>query len=213
MERNSDTSQDDQFVHLANNSISKNSDKFDQVYEGEDGSFKVEGNMWHSDDFAQFLKDKPGLWKDKIQKQMKDIVSWSLQCVQDSVSHRKNACELYGYDFMIDENYQPWLIEVNSSPACDYSTPVTKRYVEEGLEDIIKVIVDRNTCTGKWELAYRGSHLPQPASSLGNDFEIKGTRMKRRRERRCSRPAVVEKETAVLNETDEKESEETDPLL
>lgn len=29
---------------------------------------------------------------------------------------RKNTYEVFGYDFMIDENYKAWLIEVNSSP-------------------------------------------------------------------------------------------------
>ena len=29
---------------------------------------------------------------------------------------------MFGYDFMIDDDYTVWLIEVNSSPAMDYST-------------------------------------------------------------------------------------------
>lgn len=35
---------------------------------------------------------------------------------------RKNTLEVFGYDFMIDENYKVWLIEVNSSPTMEYST-------------------------------------------------------------------------------------------
>ena len=53
---------------------------------------------------------------------MKQIVIWSLQCVLDMVEQRKNSLELYGYDYMIDEEYKPWLIEINSSPDMSYST-------------------------------------------------------------------------------------------
>ena len=53
---------------------------------------------------------------------MRDSVVKSLICVQDMVENRQNSFELYGYDFMIDEDYNAWLIEINSSPAMDYST-------------------------------------------------------------------------------------------
>lgn len=49
-------------------------------------------------------------------------MKWSLESVQDMVENRKNSHELYGYDFMVDEDYNTWLIEINSSPAMDYST-------------------------------------------------------------------------------------------
>ena len=29
---------------------------------------------------------------------------------------------MFGYDFMVDENYNVWFIEINSSPSMDYST-------------------------------------------------------------------------------------------
>lgn len=53
---------------------------------------------------------------------MKDIVKWSLQSAQEFLENRKNSHEMFGYDFMIDENYKVWLIEINSSPSMDYST-------------------------------------------------------------------------------------------
>lgn len=43
-------------------------------------------------------------------------------CALDGIENRKNTHEMYGYDFMIDENYKVWLIEINSSPSMDYST-------------------------------------------------------------------------------------------
>lgn len=47
-----------------------------------------------------------------------------------------------GYDFMVDDNYNIWLIEVNSSPAMDYSTKITKRLVKKAMKDIAKVVID-----------------------------------------------------------------------
>merc|ERR1712066_224544 len=83
----------------------------------------------------------------------------SLLCVRDDVAHRKNTVELYGYDFMVssgDEKPEVWLIEVNSSPACDYSTPVTCPLVKKVMEDTAKVMVDLpenpDASTGEWEL-------------------------------------------------------------
>merc|ERR1712151_25873 len=84
----------------------------------------------------------------------------SLLCVKDEVAHRKGTYELFGYDFMIsnglDGKPQAWLIEVNSSPACDYSTPVTCPLVKKMMEDTAKIMVDLredpNASTGEWEL-------------------------------------------------------------
>ena len=50
---------------------------------------------------------------------------------------------------MIDENLCPWLIEINSSPSMDYSTPITRRLVKMVLEDTVKVMVDVKKKKGK----------------------------------------------------------------
>lgn len=73
---------------------------------------------------------------------MKNAVIQSLTAAQDKFVHRKNTVELFGYDFMIDDHYNAWLIEVNSSPAMDYSTKVTTRLVKSAMRDVAKVMVD-----------------------------------------------------------------------
>lgn len=66
-------------------------------------------------------------------------------CASEMIEHRKNSWELYGFDFMIDENFNAWLIEINSSPACDYSTKVTDRYVQKALVELLDVVIDPHT--------------------------------------------------------------------
>ena len=58
----------------------------------------------------------------KIRPQIKDIVKKSMMCALDGVQNRKNSHQMYGYDFMVDEDYKVWLIQINSSPSMDYST-------------------------------------------------------------------------------------------
>jgi tubulin monoglycylase TTLL3/8 len=59
---------------------------------------------------------------------------------------------------MIDEQFNPWLIEINMSPAMDYSTQITKRLVKSVMQDTVKVIADnhRNRDTGMFKCIYRG---------------------------------------------------------
>ena len=49
---------------------------------------------------------------------------------------------MFGYDIMVDESLNCWLIEVNSAPAMDYSTAITKRLVKMVSEDTVKVVID-----------------------------------------------------------------------
>ncbi|OMJ90248.1 hypothetical protein SteCoe_7452 [Stentor coeruleus] len=124
------------FIHLTNNSIQKYSENFDKS--------DIEGNMWHSDQFAEYLHNVEGhnIWEDTIKPNIKKIITHSLECVQDMVDGRKGSCELYGYDIMLDDQYNPWLIEVNCSPAMDYSTPITEFMVKDVMDDTIKIMVD-----------------------------------------------------------------------
>ena len=80
--------------------------------------------MWSIDEFKSYLNSisKPDSWSQKIYPAMKQIIKSSLLSV--STLGRKSSFELFGYDFLLDENLNPWLLEVNSSPAMDYSTVI-----------------------------------------------------------------------------------------
>ena len=117
-------------------------------------------------------------WSTKVYPGMKSSIIAALQCCQTSLEYRKNSFELYGADFMLSENFNPWLIEINSSPALGASTPVTERLCRNVIEDTLKVVLDRRdnrqADVGRFELAFRQPHIPLP-SYMGCNIGIEGT--------------------------------------
>ena len=43
---------------------------------------------------------------------------------------------------MVDSEFRPWLIEVNSSPSMEHSTHVTGKLVPEALRDFGRLVTD-----------------------------------------------------------------------
>jgi tubulin monoglycylase TTLL3/8 len=118
-------------------------------------------------------------------EQTKNIVINTLESVQDNFECKKGCFELFGYDLMIDEDFQMWLIEVNSSPAMDYSTDITTRLVKMVMEDTIKVVVDHAQAkkkskvdTGAFECIYKAKRIvDRPMQSFGLNLVCEGKKI------------------------------------
>ena len=68
----------------------------------------------------------------------------SMQSVFNKINKngRKNSFEIFGYDFIIDEVYNPWLIEVNTNPCIEESSPMLEIYLPRMLDDAFKLTID-----------------------------------------------------------------------
>ncbi|CAG7823213.1 unnamed protein product [Allacma fusca] len=150
-------------IHLCNNAIQsryQNSDKRDAALPAE--------NMWDNYTFQAYLKSigKMELWDKQIYPGMKQGILGVLLASQETADFRKNCFELYGADFMLSDDFIPWLIEINSSPCMASTTSVTARMCGRCLEDCIKVIVDRrdnkSAETGMFELIYKQNDSSMP---------------------------------------------------
>ena len=49
-----------------------------------------------------------------------------------------NKFEIFGYDFMIDEDMNPWMIEVNTNPCFELSSPYLARLIPAMVENALK---------------------------------------------------------------------------
>lgn len=71
---------------------------------------------------------------------MSESIYAVLQASTDASFYRPKSFQLFGADFVITENYIPYLIEVNSIPGLNPSTSVIANLVPMLLGDIVKGI-------------------------------------------------------------------------
>jgi tubulin monoglycylase TTLL3/8 len=101
------------FKHLTNNSIAKESAEFTDT-----------DSMWHLEQFKDYLFSEysKDVWTENIYPKMVEIIKSVLRTPGKLL--RKNSFELLGLDLMITTNLTPWLLEINTSPTMEYSTVI-----------------------------------------------------------------------------------------
>ncbi|XP_078410548.1 tubulin monoglycylase TTLL3 [Cetorhinus maximus] len=135
----------DSSVHLCNHAIQKRLKP-----SAERNPLVPKESMWSSGQFQDYLKIKGygNIWQEIVYPSMKKAIICSLVTVQAIIQARKNNFGLYGADFLLGEDFKPWLIEINLSPSMSHSTSVTALLCTNVQEDTIKVIIDRK-CNSK----------------------------------------------------------------
>uniref|UniRef100_A0A8B9PPJ2 Uncharacterized protein n=1 Tax=Apteryx owenii TaxID=8824 RepID=A0A8B9PPJ2_APTOW len=133
-------------------------------------------NMWSSTKFQEYLekKGRGTVWQRLICPSMKKAIIYTMKMAQESVEPRKNSFELYGADFILGQDFKPWLIEINTSPTMFPSTPVTAELCTQVQEDTIKVVLSskktgKNKDTGKFELLWKEPFGNSVACSLAQN--------------------------------------------
>lgn len=54
----------------------------------------------------------------------------------------KNCFELFGYDFMIDDQFRVYLIEANTNPCLEISCPLLARIIPEVVDNTFTIALD-----------------------------------------------------------------------
>lgn len=158
-------------------SKSKKGNDDDSESEDDDEEGDVGVHMWDSQQFKEFLDQKYGaekqVWETNLRPAMWKIAVQTMHAVQDVVKHRKNSFEWFGFDFLIDESLQPWLLEVNISPDMSLATDVLQRVVPLGVTDLMGMYFPDQKQPGatafdappqeshpRWSLIFKGKAVP-----------------------------------------------------
>jgi hypothetical protein len=73
---------------------------------------------------------------------MKKVAADIFRSVYTKVNPNKKdfTFEIFGLDYMIDENFKVWLIEANTNPCLELSSPLLGRIIPGMLENAFKYI-------------------------------------------------------------------------
>jgi len=133
---------DDLFIHLTNYSVQKHNKNFSKSEIGNEISFndfQKELNENHNKEGKNidFRKD--------IFPEIIKIIGLSANSVKGKInlSNRNNCFEIFGYDFILDINYRPFLLEINTNPGYEESSPLIKMLVPRMIDDALKLTIDK----------------------------------------------------------------------
>ncbi|NWI56703.1 TTLL3 monoglycylase, partial [Calyptomena viridis] len=165
--------------HLCNVSVQK---KY-RTLPHQDPRVPPEG-IWSSKQFQAHLArlGRADAWHQVMVPGMKAAILNSLRCTQDHMGFRKGSFELYGADFLIGEDYRPWLLEINSCPTMSPSSTVTRQLCANVQRDTLRLVLDRKDnprCSiGAFELIYKGAAVP-PCMTMGLNLMVEGCSLKK----------------------------------
>ena len=133
-----DINSEDLFIHLTNYSVQKHNKNFSKSEIGNEISFA---------DFQREL-NKSGKnidFKKNIFPEIIQIVAISANSIKGKInlSKRTNCFEIFGYDFILDANYKPFLLEINTNPGYEESSPLIKMLVPRMIDDAMKLTIDK----------------------------------------------------------------------
>ena len=126
------------YVHLTNDAVQKNSDDY--------GRYEKANKMSYVD-FQRYLDNHQSNkvnFAAEVLPAIRKIVKDSIQAVflRIDTNKRGHTFEVFGYDFILDCNLKPWLLEVNTNPCLELSSPHLARIIPAMLDNSLRLALD-----------------------------------------------------------------------
>jgi hypothetical protein len=124
----------ERLIHLTNNYVqSQNKETF--------GKYE-EGNILIPEDFDFYEKAFPEFAR--IVKQVITDSQLYENRLKSSITNEVQFYEFFGFDFMLDENYKVWLLEVNLNPGYAWHNRKVYKRMKEITEDMFKIVLSNS---------------------------------------------------------------------
>jgi hypothetical protein len=126
------------FIHLTNDAVQKQSEEY--------GRFESNNKLSFTD-FERYLQlnhSKPVNFSLEILSPIKKIVSETIQATFHKLDPNKrlSSFEVFGYDFLLDQDLKPWLLEVNTNPCLELASSHLTRIIPNMIENALRIVLD-----------------------------------------------------------------------
>lgn len=146
------TGKGSRFMFLTNYSVNKHSENF---VENDNAMEDGKGSKWSITALRKLFSEQ-GIDDEKLWAKIKDLVIKTILSIESityagcemHLPYRTNCFELLGFDVLIDDTLNPWLLEVNLSPSMNCDAPIDQKIKGEMISDLF-------TLTGVVSIGHR----------------------------------------------------------
>ena len=128
-------------IHLTNDAVQKKSDEYGRFESGNKLTFSDYQHYLDSN-YAHLKIDFRSHIFSQIKQIMTDTFRATYKVVSPSRTLQHHTFEIFGFDFMLDENFKVYLIEVNTNPCLELSSPLLARLIPHMLDNAMRLVLD-----------------------------------------------------------------------
>jgi len=138
------SNKNNRFIHLTNYSVNKYNMNF---VPNNDPSTDGIGSKWSLSALKKYF-DAHGINNETLWTRVDEIIIKTILSIEPALKHafdmyvpfRNNCFELLGFDILIDNLLNPWLLEVNLSPSLNCDSPIDQKIKGEAIADLFTMI-------------------------------------------------------------------------
>ena len=130
------------FTHITNYSLQKRCKDFAKYEQGNEISFKKFIELL---DNTSKIKGRGKKIFNKIYSKMKEEIQISMNAVGRRLKGvpKVLSFQIFGYDFIIDKEYNPWILEINDNPGLEISSELISHLIPRMVDDALRLTIDK----------------------------------------------------------------------
>jgi len=126
----------DRFVHLTNVAVQR---------KHPDYSTQRDDIVWSRDRFGEYLEKELSFpaktIEEKVWPEMKEIMKHIFESARDQFERKTGYFDLFGIDFILDDELRPWVLELNTNPAMWTNCQVTKELCPKVIRSTLDLVL------------------------------------------------------------------------